>query len=187
MVKNPNKTKWIISTCSIIYILFFLAGIFSNTNQETEVISKIHLNLTHNFIWCLTIELIIFLVAFWVNYWTWGIVGSLLCMVSTYTLGTIVKLSFDINSWLVFIAACLESLAILFVVLLSVYYKFENDFKKKQLCKGIMSIYILVTFILFIWALIESVYKFPMPDGRMYEILALWHSRPCFFYAKYSW
>lgn len=186
MVKNPNKTKWIISICSIIHILCFLVGIFSNANQETEVISKIHLNLTHNFIWCLTIDLIIFLVAFWVNYWTWGIVGTLLCIVSTYALGTIVKLSIDLNSWLVFIAACLESLVMLFVVLLSVYYKFENDFKKKQLCERTMFFYIPVISILFIGSLVESMYKFPMPKCACRfttEILTVWHSRPF----KYFW
>lgn len=181
MIKNPNKTKWIISICSIIQILCFLVGIFSSMNQETEFIAKIHLNITHNFVWCLAGSLTIFLVVFWVNYLTCGIVGTLLFIVPTYVLGIIIKLSLSSNSWLVSIVACLESVTMLSVVLLSIYYKFENDFKKKQLYGRTMFIYIPVIAILFIWALVESIYKFPIPHRACRfttEILEIWHSRP---------
>lgn len=152
IIKNVNKNIWIICICFVIQVVCFSLGLYKSVHITTlEVIPKVHMYLTRNFLLCLAISSFVLFIEFWLNYWTYGFIGTVLCAGLVFKIGTFVKASFVLNSWQAFIFLCLELILVISAVLLGVYYKFENN----KNCKTITLSCLLVIFILFLGALLE--------------------------------
>ena len=167
MIKPNKKTMWAMSICSLIQVICFIVGFFileffQKTTETVvpttflELIPKVQENPMQNFLWCFTNNLAILFLAFWVNYWTWGILGTVWCASSSFIIGTIIKFSLVLKLWVVPIFACLELSAVILVVLSSIYYRFEKKLEKEQRHKGIISVYAIVVLLLIIAAIIET-------------------------------
>lgn len=162
MKKITNRTLWIVAICSLIQIVCFLLGFFYKTSETVmpttflEMIPKVQANSMQNFLWCFANNLAILFLAFWVNYWSWGILGTVWCASSSFIIGAVIKFSLVLKLWAVPVFACLELSAIIIVVLSSVYYRFEKELEKEKRHKGITTVYAIVVVLLIIAAIIET-------------------------------
>lgn len=125
----------------LLQIVFLIWGV--NFESNSNVINTNFLNLLtkvqtnsplQNFAWCFSNNLIVMFIIFWINYWTFGILGTLWCANSSFMLGSLIKYSLVINSWLSICFILLELIDSLIIISTSTYFRFER-FKFKKFCK----------------------------------------------------
>ncbi len=142
MHKIKFKKIYLIGLLQLIFeISFFIWGIYFKSNSNIissnflEVLTKVQTtNDLQNFIWCFTNNLVVLFIIFWLSYWTFGIIGTLWCANSSFMLGSIIKLSIGIGSWISVIFILLELSASIIMILFSTYFRFEKS-KFKKFCK----------------------------------------------------
>lgn len=131
----------------IIQIAFFVWGICFKSNSNViptnflEILTKVQTtNSFQNFIWCFTNNLTVLFIAFWVSYWTFGIIGTVWCANSSFMLGAMIKLSLSVNSWIAVCFMLLELIAVMIAALSSAYFRFEKSKFKKFFEKNYIDI-----------------------------------------------
>jgi len=184
MKKIKLKKIYIISVFQILLQIAFLVwGIHFKSNSNIvdtnflSLLTKIQTTGSlQNFIWCLTNNITVLFVIFWLSYWTFGIIGILWCVNSSFMLGAIIEISLIERSWISIWFVLLEFLASMIIVLSSTYFRFEKfrfkkDCKKnhidvddekyklgnKKREKNILIIFAVVTAILLIAATLETI------------------------------
>ena len=176
---NKNKFKkiyWISLAQIIIQIACFIWGIYFVSNSDImptnflEMLTKIQTtNNWQNFIWCLTNNLSVLFIVFWLSYWTFGVAGTLWCANSAFMLGAMIKLSVTINSWISVSFMLLELTASIIVMVSSTYfmfdknskknyiYEYEYEMEKKKREKNILFFLLITAGILLVAAILETI------------------------------
>ena len=163
MIKS-NKLKIVLGIYLLILAVCFVLGFFFKSNDNVvpttllEIVTKVQTtNSFQNFIWCFTNNFAILFITFWVNYWTWGTIGIIWCASSTFILGSVTKFSVALNLWIVPVFISLELMASIIILLSSTYYRFEKNIEKGERQRGIIITLIVVTLILIIVAILETI------------------------------
>lgn len=142
MNKIKFKKVYLIALFQLfIQIAFFIWGICFKSNSNViptnflEMLSKVQTTSSlQNFIWCFTNNLTVLFIVFWINYWTFGIIGTMWCANSSFILGAMIKLSLSIGSWVAVCFMLIELIASIIVILTGTYFRFEKH-KFKRFCK----------------------------------------------------
>lgn len=141
---RKTKLKKVYTICLfqiLLQIVFLVLGF--NFKSDTNVINANFLSMLtkvqttghlKNFVWCLTNNIIVLFIIFWLSYWTFGIFGTVWCANSSFVLGSLIEYSLAMNSWLSICFILLELLDSMVIVLASTYFRFEK-FKFKKFCK----------------------------------------------------
>lgn len=140
-MKKFKKIHLISLVQLIVYIVFFVCGICFNSTNDTVssnvlgMLTKIQItNNFQNFLWCFTNNFAVLFIVFWLSYWTFGVIGTLWCVNSSFALGSMIKFSLIINSWICVCFISLELIASIFVIITSTYFRIKR-FQFKTLCK----------------------------------------------------
>lgn len=165
----------------VLQILFFILGINFNSPESNihtsflEILTKVQINnVWQDFIWCLTNNIAVVFIVFWLNYWTWGIVGTLWGINNSFILGAVFRFCFILNSWLSVCFVMLEFIALVYSSLGGSYFRFKKDGFKKSLNlfhitdekysaiktrqeKNIVINFLAIFIILFVAAVLESI------------------------------
>ena len=144
MNKNKFKKIYFISLFQLlIQIGVFVWGLCfqSNANENVmsanflDIITKVQTtNPIQNFLFCFINNLVLSFILFWVNYWTFGTIGTIWSVNNCFILGSMVQLAFIVNSWLIVCFVSIEFIAIIITTILSAYFRFEK-FKIKKFFK----------------------------------------------------
>lgn len=170
-----NKFYIIIFIQLLIQIIFLILGINFKSNYNSNIIpsnilgmiTKIQTtNNMKNFIWCFSNNLTVLFINFWLNYWTYGILGTIWCANSAFLFGYMIKISLMIKSWTSVIFVILEIFASSIMLFSSTYFRFKKSFskltiddkkyEKKRDEKNILSYMIIICIILLIAASLET-------------------------------
>lgn len=132
-IKNAKINVIISFLQLIILIIFFIWGINFKTESRVldsnffGVLSKIQISSNwQNFFWCLTNNISVLFIVFWLNYLTFGIIGTLWNLNNVFILAKIIKISLLLNSWLGVIFISLEIFSSLYSLLLSTHFRLEK-------------------------------------------------------------
>ena len=122
-----------------------------------------------NFLWCFSNNICILYVTFWLNYFTYGVVGTIVAFNSVFALGAISRVALAL-SWFHYLSFVLiEFLNALIIAASSTYFAYmrnrktnylhDNDFEieKKARQKSILKILCFVAILATIAALIETI------------------------------
>ncbi len=177
MIKKFKKIYLISLTQIALQIMFFIWGINFKSDSNTisanilGMLTKIQTtNNLQNFIWCFTSNFAVLFIVFWISYWTFGVIGTLWSIDSSFALGSMVKVSLILNSWLSICFVFLEFIASIIAVTASTYFRIEKfkikdasieneiskTIKKKQE-KRISFTLVMIVFILLIAAILETI------------------------------
>lgn len=161
---RSNKIKLILGIHLLIQMAFVVLGFFFKSNDNVipttllEVVTKVQTtNSFQNFVWCFTNNFAILFIIFWVNYWTWGTLGTIWCTSSSFILGSVIKVSIALNLWMVPIFVSLELIASIIILMSSTYYRFEKNLEKEKRQRGIIITLTVVSLILLIAAILETI------------------------------
>lgn len=161
---RSNKIKLILGMHLLIQMACVVLGFFFKSNDTVipstllEIVTKVQTtNSFQNFVWCFTNNFAILFIIFWVNYWTFGIVGTIWCTSSAFILGSVIKVSMALNLWMVPIFISLELIASIIILLSSTYYRFEKNIEKEKRQRGTMITLAVVALILLIAAILETI------------------------------
>lgn len=163
MIKS-TKIKLILGIHLLIQIAFVVIGFCFKSNDNVipstllEIVTKVQTtNSFQNFIWCFTNNFAILFIVFWINYWTFGVVGTIWCTSSAFILGSVIKVSMTLNLWIVPIFVSLELIASIIILLSSTYYRFEKSVGKEKRQRGTIITLGIVALILVIAAVLETI------------------------------
>ena len=88
-----NKIKLILGVHLLIQMACIVPVLLFKPNDNMipstllEIVTKVQTtNSFQNFVWCFTNNFAILFIIFWVNYWTWGTVGTIWCISSAFIL-----------------------------------------------------------------------------------------------------
>lgn len=162
---NFRKIHILIVIQIIVQIGCFIWGF--NFNAETNAISESFLeiitkvqttNIWQNFAWCLGNNISVIFIVFWLNYWTWGIVGTLWSINSSFCLGILVKLCLGMNLYIAVCFILLEWIASIISVMSTTYLRFiRRDIDKQVWQVKILRSMGLIAVLLVIAAILESI------------------------------
>lgn len=163
----------------ILLTIFFIWGIFFKSNANVVsanflgMLTKVQTtNSLQNFIWCFTNNFAVLFIMFWLSYFTFGVVGTLWCMKSAFSLGYMIKFSFGIRSYLSVCFILLELSAIVIMLLFSTRFRAQRfrlkkvqddmsdddyDKEKKYLEKNILLVFAVIFLILLVSATLEMI------------------------------
>lgn len=161
---RSNKLKLILGIHLLIQMACVIMGFLFKSNDNVvpstllEIVTKVQTtNSFQNFVWCFTNNFAILFIVFWVNYWTWGIVGTIWSSSSAFVLGSVIKVSMTLNLWIVPIFISLELIASIIILISSTYYRLEKNIEKGKRQKGIIITLTVVSLILLIAAILETI------------------------------
>ena len=163
--------------------LFLIMGFYFKSDNNVVsssilgMVTKVQCtNDVQNFIWLFTHNLTVMFLGFWFNYFTFGIVGTFWSINNAFMLGTLIKIYWNIldNAWLSILFVAIEFATTLITIFSSTYFRFEktcfkkkfdNEFicsenyiiKKKAYEKNILHTFLLVTLLLLISAILETI------------------------------
>ncbi|MDR1627179.1 MAG: stage II sporulation protein M [Oscillospiraceae bacterium] len=152
-----NRKNKIITISQLIIVgAFFIWGIFFRAESNSILPSNVLGMLTkvqttsnwQNFLWCFSNNLAVLFIIFWLNYWTFGAVGTIWCANSAFTLGALIKFSIISKLWLSVIFMLLELVASVLMMIASMRQKFEKNYKKMLIYFLIIAVTLLVAAIL---------------------------------------
>ncbi len=136
-----EKIKIIFSLQILLQIAFLICGITFKPNSNVintnflSMLTKVQaFSNLQNFIWCFSNNLIVMFIIFWINYWTFGVVGTIWSINSSLLLGSIIEYSLIINSWISVSFVLLEFIVSIITIVSSTYFRFER-FKSKRILK----------------------------------------------------
>lgn len=180
--KFKNLYYWNIAQIILPFIFLIWGFNFKADNQIISsailgMITKVQCtNWLQNFIWLFTHNIMIMFVAFWLSYFSFGIVGILWCINNAFMIGQLSKVYLDVidDAWVAILFMLLEFVAAIITMVSSTYFRFkkfslkktvndkiysaENYVKnKKKHEKNILFVYAIIAIILLIAAVLESV------------------------------
>ena len=173
-VANKRAYFWV-SVQFTLQLACFIWGFFYSSNAVSiqphflSTMSRIqNTGNLQNFIWCFSNNLCILFVSFWANYFTYGIVGTILCFNSVFLLGSISKFVISV-SWYRYLSFILmEFLNILIIAISSTYFTYQKNCKKNYLYnneyelekkareRGVLRVFLVVAIITITAATIET-------------------------------
>ncbi|MDR2074526.1 MAG: hypothetical protein LBP36_04140 [Oscillospiraceae bacterium] len=154
-----RKIKIISMSQLAVVTVFFVWGILFRAESNGVLPSNVLGMLTkvqttsdwQNFLWCFSNNLAVLFIIFWLNYWTYGILGGLWCANSAFTLGALIKFSIISKLWLSVIFMLLELSSSVFMMISSTFLKFKKDYKKTLIS------FLIIAIILFVAAILETI------------------------------
>ncbi len=119
----------------IVFLIFGFVSKFDSHVMGTNflgLLTKIQTTGSfQNFIWCFTNNFTVLFIIFWLSYWSFGAVGILWCVNSSYVLGVVLRFSWDINSPMAISFILLEFASSVIIVATSMYFRFvKHQFAK---------------------------------------------------------
>lgn len=147
----------------LLQITFLIFGICFKSDSNVlntsflSLLTKVQsTNTLGRFFWCFTNNISVLYMIFWINYWSFGILGTIWCVGSSFMLGAVIEFALICNSWISVFFSVLELLASMIIILSSTYFRFEK-FEKKVRHRYILIFLLVVAAILLVAAVLETI------------------------------